>query len=168
MSKFLKIIFLSFGSLLFFSTSSYALCDFEKVTISTSLKSFQSRYVGDIDSRTNQLQSYNIPLKRICSNEFEQGIAQYSFINKKLQKITITDFEINSDYLRSLTYHYGKPTNGYNRPGTSGIAYHHWDKSGKSIFLIDSVIGDTRKQTIEIVSKRFNELSAKYFDYDNE
>lgn len=168
MSNFLKIIFLSFGSLLFLSTSSYALCDLEKVIISTSLKAFQSRYVGETDTRTNQLQSYDIPLERICSDDFEQGIAQYSFINKKLQKIMILDFDNDSDYLKSLTYHYGKPTNGYNRPGTSGIAYHHWDKSGKSIFLIDSISGDTRKQTIEIVSKRFNELSAKYFDYDNE
>ena len=41
-------------------------------------------------------------------------------------------------------------------------------KSGKSIFLLDSINPDLRTQTIEIISDRYNELSERYMNYDNE
>jgi hypothetical protein len=104
----------------------------------------------------------------VCRDQFEQAIARYSFINKKLQKIQIMDFQSDTDFLKSLKYYYGKPTNGYDRPGTSGIAYYHWDKNGRSIFLLDSVNPDSRNQTIEIISDRYNELSERYMNYENE
>ena len=168
MSNHFKIILITLLGIFISSTSSFALCDFEKVSIGKTLKSFQETYIGTIKDRSDRLHSYDISLDKVCRDQFEQAIAQYSFINKKLHKIKITDFQIETDFLKSLKYYYGKPTNGYDRPGTSGIAYYHWDKSGKSIFLLDSINPDLRTQTIEIISDRYNELSGRYMNYDNE
>lgn len=168
MGKYFKIIIIALLGIFISSTYSYALCNFEKVSIGKTLKSFQKSYIGVIEERSDRLHSYDIPLDKICRDQFEQAIAQYSFINKKLQKIKITDFQRDTDFLKSLKYYHGKPTNGYDRPGTSGIAYYHWDKNGKSIFLLDSVSPDSRTQTIEIISDRFNELSERFMNYDNE
>ena len=168
MSNHFKIILITLLGIFISSTSSFALCDFEKVSIGKTLKSFQEPYIGTIKDRSDRLHSYDISLDKVCRDQFEQAIAQYSFINKKLHKIKITDFQSETDFLKSLKYYYGKPTNGYDRPGTSGIAYYHWDKSGKSIFLLDSINPDLRTQTIEIISDRYKELSERYMNYDNE
>ena len=168
MGNHFKIILITLLGIFISSTSSFALCDFEKVSIGKTLKSFQETYVGTIKDRSDRLHSYDISLDKVCRDQFEQAIAQYNFINKKLHKIKITDFQSETDFLKSLKYYYGKPTNGYDRPGTSGIAYYHWDKSGKSIFLLDSINPDLRTQTIEIISDRYNELSERYMNYDNE
>tara|TARA_B100001564_G_C20577250_1_gene641277 strand:- start:289 stop:795 length:507 start_codon:yes stop_codon:yes gene_type:complete len=168
MSNHFKIILITLLGIFISSTSSFALCDFEKVSIGKTLKSFQETYIGTIKDRSDRLHSYDISLDKVCRDQFEQAIAQYSFINKKLHKIKITDFQSETDFLKSLKYYYGKPTNGYDRPGTSGIAYYHWNKSGKSIFLLDSINPDLRTQTIEIISDRYNELSGRYMNYDNE
>jgi len=168
MSNHFKIILIALLGIFISSTSSFALCDFEKVSIGKTLKSFQETYIGTIKDRSDRLHSYDISLDKVCRDQFEQAIVQYSFINKKLHKIKITDFQSETDFLKSLKYYYGKPTNGYDRPGTSGIAYYHWDKSGKSIFLLDSINPDLRTQTIEIISDRYNELSERYMNYDNE
>ena len=168
MSNHFKIILITLLGIFISSTSSFALCDFEKVSIGKTLKSFQETYIGTIKDRSDHLHSYDISLDKVCRDQFEQAIAQYSFINKKLHKIKITDFQSETDFLKSLKYYYGKPTNGYDRPGTSGIAYYHWDKSGKSIFLLDSINPDLRTQTIEIISDRYKELSERYMNYDNE
>ena len=168
MGNYFKIILITLLGIFISSTSSFALCDFEKVSIGKTLKSFQETYIGTIKDRSDRLHSYDISLDKVCRDQFEQAIAQYSFINKKLHKIKITDFQSETDFLKSLKYYYGKPTNGYDRPGTRGIAYYHWDKSGKSIFLLDSIYPDLRTQTIEIISDRYNELSERYMNYDNE
>jgi len=168
MGNYFKIILITLLGILISGTNSFALCDFEKVSIGKTLKSFQESYVGVIEDRSDRLHSYDISLDKVCRDQFEQAIARYSFINKKLQKIQIMDFQSDTDFLKSLKYYYGKPTNGYDRPGTSGIAYYHWDKNGRSIFLLDSVNPDSRNQTIEIISDRYNELSERYMNYDNE
>ena len=168
MRNHFKIILITLLGIFISSTSSFALCDFEKVSIGKTLKSFQETYIGTIKDRSDRLHSYDISLDKVCRDQFEQAIIQYSFINKKLQKIKVTDFQNDTNFLKSLKYYYGKPTNGYDRPGTSGIAYYHWDKSGKSIFLLDSINPDLRTQTIEIISDRYNELSGRYMNYDNE
>ena len=168
MGNHFKITLITLLGIFISSTSSFALCDFEKVSIGKTLKSFQETYIGTIKDRSDRLHSYDISLDKVCRDQFEQAIAQYSFINKKLHKIKITDFQSETDFLKSLKYYYGKPRNGYDRPGTSGIAYYHWDKSGKSIFLLDSINPDLRTQTIEIISDRYKELSERYMNYDNE
>jgi hypothetical protein len=168
MINYFKILVISLVGLFFSITSSFALCDFENVSIGKSLKSFQKSYIGKIEERTDRLHSYDIALSKICKGQFDQAIAQYTFIDKKLQKIQITDFQSDTKFLKSLKYYYGKPTNGYDRPGTSGIAYYHWDKNGKSIFLLDIVNSNSREQTIEIISDRYNKLAERYLNYDNE
>ena len=49
-------------------------------------------------------------------------------------------------------------------PFTSQIIW----KGSKYGREIDKIFGDTREQVVEIVSDRFNELSLKYMDMDNE
>jgi hypothetical protein len=143
MIKYFKIYVSSVVLSFIANTAAHALCDFEKVLIGSSLNSFQNKFVGDAGTNSSKLHGYDIPIERICD-----------------------DFE--TDYLKSLKYYYGDPTEGYGRAGTSGLAYYYWDKSEKSVFLIDKISGEAREQVVEIVSDRFNELSLKYMDMDNE
>ena len=167
MSKYLKICISSIMLFFLANTATYALCDFEKILISSSLKSFQNKFIGNIGTSTSKLHGYDIPIERIC-DDFEQAIVKYNFIDKDLHQIIITDYQYEVDYLKSLKYYYGTPTEGYDRAGTSGLAYYYWNKSEKSIFLIDKIFGDSREQVVEIVSDRFNELSIKFMDLDND
>ena len=167
MSKHLKVYISSIALFFLASSAAHALCDFEKVLISSSLNSFQNKFLGKSGVSSSKLHGYDIPIERIC-DDFEQAVVKYNFVDKDLHQIIVTDYQSNSDYLKSLKYYYGDPTDGYDRAGTSGLAYYYWNKSGKSIFLIDKIFGDTREQVVEIVSDRFNELSLKYMDMDNE
>ena len=167
MVKYFKIYVSSFVLFFIANTAAHALCDFEKVLIGSSLNSFQNKFVGDAGTNSSKLHGYDIPIERIC-DDFEQAIVKYNFIDKDLHQIIIRDYQNDADYLKSLKYYYGEPSEGYGRAGTSGLAYYYWDKSEKSVFLIDKISGDSREQVVEIVSDRFNELSLKYMDMDNE
>lgn len=167
MKKYFKVLVSSIALFLFVSSAAHALCDFEKVLIGSSLKSFQNKFIGDAGTSSSKLHGYDIPIERIC-DDFEQAVAKYNFIDKDLHQIIITDYQNDADYFKSLKYYYGDPTEGYDRAGTSGLAYYYWNKNGKSIFLIDKIFGESREQIVEIVSDRFNELSLKYMDIDNE
>tara|TARA_B100001113_G_C20864215_1_gene515423 strand:+ start:142 stop:645 length:504 start_codon:yes stop_codon:yes gene_type:complete len=167
MKKYFKVLVSSTALLLFASSAVHALCDFEKVLIGSSLNSFQNKFIGISGTSSSKLHGYDIPIEHIC-DDFEQAVVKYNFIDKDLHQIIITDYQNDADYFKSLKYHYGDPTEGYDRPGTSGLAYHYWNKSGKSIFLIDKIFGESREQIVEIVSDRFNELSLKHMDVDNE
>ena len=167
MVKYFKIYASSVVLFFIANTAAHALCDFEKVLIGSSLNSFQNKFVGDVGTSSSKLHGYDIPIERIC-DDFEQAVVKYNFIDKDLHQIIITDYQNDADYFKSLKYYYGDPTEGYDRAGTSGLGYHYWNKSGKSIFLIDKIYGESREQIVEIVSDRFNELSLKYIDVDNE
>ena len=81
MGNHFKIILITLLGIFISSTSSFALCDFEKVSIGKTLKSFQETYIGTIKDRSDSINSYDISLDKVCRDQFEQAIAQYSFIN---------------------------------------------------------------------------------------
>lgn len=168
MVKYFKIYVSSVVLFFIANTAAHALCDFEKVLIGSSLNSFQKKYVGELASASNYIQSYDIPISKICNDDFEQAVIKYVFINKNLQYISILDNQNDSEILKSLKYYYGDPTDGYDRSGAGGIRYYYWNKSDKSIYLIDKIFNDTREQIVEIVSDSYNNLSAKYLRLDDE
>ena len=167
MSKYLRVLFISFALFFVSNSAVYALCDFEKVLINSSLKSFKNKFMGGSGTESSRLHGYDVPIERIC-DDFEQAVIKYNFVDKDLHQIIITDYQSDSNYLKNLKYYYGEPTAGYDRAGTSGLTYYYWEKNGKSIFLIDKIFGESREQIVEIVSNRFNELTVKYLGLDDE
>ena len=70
----------------------------------SSLNSFQNKFVGDAGTNSSKLHGYDIPIERIC-DDFEQAIVKYNFIDKDLHQIIIRDYQNDADYLKSLKYY---------------------------------------------------------------
>ena len=83
MSKHLKVYISSIALFFLASSAAHALCDFEKVLISSSLSSFQNKFLGKSGVSSNKLHGYDIPIERIC-DDFEQAVVKYNFVDKDL------------------------------------------------------------------------------------
>ena len=83
MSKHLKVYISSIALFFLASTAAHALCDFEKVLISSSLNSFQNKFLGKSGVSSSKLHGYDIPIERIC-DDFEQAVVKYNFVDKDL------------------------------------------------------------------------------------
>ena len=63
MSKHLKVYISSIALFFLASTAAHALCDFEKVLISSSLNSFQNKFLGKSGVSSSKLHGYDIPIE---------------------------------------------------------------------------------------------------------
>ena len=169
MKNFLSIIIF----FLTLTSTVYAGCDFERVKLGTGSETVKSTYGTEIIKDPNNFSLSSSPSKgvngtQVCSDkQFESLKFNFSFINHKLELISVTDNGNSIDHLQNLSAYYGRPTYENVSALKKGTDDYHWELKNKNVFL--QVVRDNGfyVKNIKIISKNYTSLLQTFIKSDD-
>jgi len=162
--KTLKTLILIGTIQLLTSNVVHAYCNFEIVGMGTSPAELQSKVaeveLSDFGLEPNEVK---VAAASICSDpEYKDLELVYEYIEKKLHRIQLNNYNPTASHLENLKYHYGEPTEFYEM--AYGISYYYWDLSFREVFFNSETTaeGEILISSVTITSNEYASMKRKY------
>lgn len=142
----------------------HAYCNFEIVGMGTSPAKLESK-IAEVELSDFGLESNEVKVATasICIDpEYKDLELVYEYIEKKLHRIQLNNYNPTASHLENLKYHYGEPTEFYEM--NYGISYFYWDLSFREVFFNSekTAEGEILISSVTITSNEYASMKRKY------
>ena len=165
----LKILLLTISLQLISIGFSFAYCNFEIAGMGSNINELKAKvpslYVPI--GTDNQLTEIKIPAHKICGDPlYKDFTILYEYINSKLVRIRLIDWDVVVNHLENLNYHFGEPKQKNNI--SYGVNYYYWNLSFREAFLNieTSPSGKINMASVEIMTSDYANQIREYMPED--